>query len=63
MTIQQIADAAGVTDRTVRRWISLEDIPVFVRGDQRRRLIDRADVEHLFTPRPIQRGADRVKVH
>lgn len=46
MTIRQIADEAGVTDRTVRRWIADEQIPVYVRGADRRKFVNRSRIDH-----------------
>lgn len=55
VTVRQVADAAGVTDRTVRRWLDEEQIATFQRGKDRRILINRADVDHHLTPRLMPR--------
>lgn len=65
LTVKQIADEASVNERTVRRWIAEEDVPVFVRGKSRTLLIDRADIEHHLGLRLMRRrvaadAADRL---
>lgn len=55
VTVRQVADEAGVTDRTVRRWLDEEQIATFQRGKDRRILIDRDDVDHHLRPRLMPR--------
>lgn len=45
-----IADALGVTERTVRRWIAEEILPSRKIGGAR--LVARTDLEHVLQPPP-----------
>jgi excisionase family DNA binding protein len=60
LTVRQIAHEADVTDRTVRRWLDEEGIPVLVRGNDRRMYIDRADIEHHLIRRVAVRRRSPV---
>jgi DNA-binding transcriptional MerR regulator len=50
-----VAEAAGVTVRTLRRWITDENLPLYVQGNRSRRFLMREDAERLLSPRVIDR--------
>jgi predicted site-specific integrase-resolvase len=53
--LPQIAEAAGVTERTLRRWITDGDLPVYTHGNRSRHYLMREDAERLLSPRQIDR--------
>lgn len=55
-TLQEVANAAGVSVGTVRRWINEEEIATYSVGNRRRLMLHRDDVAALVTPRAVPRG-------
>ena len=60
--LEQVAEVAGVTPRTVRTWVAEAQLPTYALGDRRRRFLLREDAERLLAPRPVNRHAEPARV-
>lgn len=52
MTVQQAADALGVSHHTITSWIRKGTLPAYKVGDRRVMLLG-VDVEAMIRPRPV----------
>lgn len=59
LTQDELATMAGVSPRTIRRWLRSDGVDVYVVGDRRRCLIRSIDAERLLEPRIVNHGEKR----